>query len=85
MTRRLDTLRIPVDAPDAVIEAALDALDLEAATDAAEAAAWDEDMEQLRWAECGGYAAGLPRPVSRREAAAWRLNDGAGDWGDIPF
>lgn len=41
---------------------------MEAADEAAaeaQAAAWDEDMEQLAWAEAGGYAAGLPRPVLR--------------------
>lgn len=35
---------------------------VDAATEEANARAWEEDMAHLRWAEAGGYAAGLARP-----------------------
>lgn len=52
------------------------------AQDEAEAAAWNADMEQLRWAEAGGYAAGLARPCARRPAPIPAVDDGSND---IPF
>lgn len=30
----------------------------------AEARAWEEEMKLMRWAEAGGYKAGLPRPMA---------------------
>lgn len=32
------------------------------AEDAHEAALWDKEQANMRWAEAGGYASGLPRP-----------------------
>ena len=36
--------------------------ELDAAIEEAEGQAWADDMAQMRWAEAGGYAAGLARP-----------------------
>lgn len=52
------------------------------AQDEADAAAWNADMEQLRWAEAGGYTAGLARPCARRPAYTATVDDGSND---IPF
>lgn len=33
--------------------------------EAQEAKAWESEQAHIRWAEAGGYAAGLPRPTLR--------------------
>jgi len=43
---------------------------------------WDDDMDDLLWAEAGGYAAGLSRPGRRPVAVHPGPDDGSDD---IPF
>lgn len=40
--------------------------EIDAHNEAMEAAEWEASQAQVRWAERGGYAAGLPRPVEAR-------------------
>jgi len=46
-----------------------DLLDWEAQAyeDERQARQWDQDCAQILWAEAGGYAAGLPRPIYKRD------------------
>ncbi len=54
--------------------------DIQAAIDEAEAAQWEEEQAQVRFAEAGGYAAGRARPsASWERIASVYADDGSND------